>query len=496
MQIEFNKTPQMGELPSASDQRRLYHESYNRANITAAPPVNLHTGDGGDHIWLDLQALGQALANYDLFANNFFVNLIYAQTIYANSIVSTLFTGIKFARVTVTSLGAGYARSGNVITASANGTLGAQDGITLVVTDRVLLRSGNSDAGLYEVTSVGSAGTPFVLTRTSDADDSTEMVSGTLVYVRHGTDGSGYKDTAWRLVTEPPIVLNTTSLDFRLAFPQGVRLLAQEIYGRSSIRLVNGTNITWGIVDDDANDEVEITPTWTGFTLREQDGSPIATGIVTLSFDQDDGFQVSSVGSFGRVDMLPASTTQAGIVSIGAQTLGGAKTISSTSIEPLTVTRTGLSPTVSFATNLGDFGCLLTAFNGTEFSYLFMALDGTDFGDASTDPALFAYGVNGGGTHQGRFGVFDGTNYHFGKTGSLFGATVKGGVITGLPSVFGSGSIPIADGSGGLAEDSGLQFNTTNNALTLGGGGYLISTATSAPSGIPTNSIAGPFLTD
>ena len=257
---------------------------------------------------------------------NYFSLAVAACCTILGSIISTLMQGVKFARVTVTSLGAGYARSGNVITASANGTLGSQDGVTLVVTDRVLLRSGNSDAGLYEVTSVGSGGTPFVLTRTSDADDSTEMVSGTLVYVRSGTSGSGYPDTLWRLVTEPPIVLNTDTLTFKMLSPQGVRLLAQEIYGRSSIRFISGTGATVSIADDAANDEVEVTIAAVGATIEEVDGSPSYTGIVTIRYDQADGFVVTQPGAgIARVDMVPATRTQAGNVSVSTQSWAGRK---------------------------------------------------------------------------------------------------------------------------------------------------------------------------
>ena len=97
-----------------------------------------------------------------------------------------------------------------------------------------------------------------------------------------------------------------------------------------------------------------------------------------------------------------------------------------------------------------------------------------------TDVSGSARGVDFGLAHNGSqarfilssvdsptYSIFD-TTYHHGQTGGAFGITVKGGIITGLPSALSSGSIPIADGSGGLAEDSGLQFNPTTNALTIG----------------------------
>ena len=106
-----------------------------------------------------------------------------------------------------------YTRSTNVITASANGVLAAVDGITLVVSDRVLLKNGaaGSDNGIYTVTSVGSAGTPFVLTRSTDADTSVKVTSGMFCFVEEGTAND---NTGWVLTTNNPITLNTTALTF------------------------------------------------------------------------------------------------------------------------------------------------------------------------------------------------------------------------------------------------------------------------------------------
>lgn len=108
-----------------------------------------------------------------------------------------------------------YSRTGNVITASANGALAAVDGVTLVLNDRILLKDGaaGADNGLYSVTQVGTAGTPYILTRTADADNSPvgEVTAGLAVFVAEGTANA---DTAWVLTTNDPITLNTTALAF------------------------------------------------------------------------------------------------------------------------------------------------------------------------------------------------------------------------------------------------------------------------------------------
>ncbi len=65
--------------------------------------------------------------------------------------------------------------------ASSNGSLPAQDGVTLSVGDRFLVKDQTDGAqnGIYSVTSVGGASAKWKLTRTSDADSNTELRSTT-----------------------------------------------------------------------------------------------------------------------------------------------------------------------------------------------------------------------------------------------------------------------------------------------------------------------------
>lgn len=78
--------------------------------------------------------------------------------------------------------------SNGVLTASANGALGTIDGFTLAVGDRLLVKdeATQSKHGVYTVTSLGSAGTPWVLTRATDNDVAAEMPAGVSVFVYGG----------------------------------------------------------------------------------------------------------------------------------------------------------------------------------------------------------------------------------------------------------------------------------------------------------------------
>lgn len=108
-----------------------------------------------------------------------------------------------------------YSHSGGVLTADVNGALTAQDGVTLVNGDRILVKNETStDApynGLYEVTDIGDLSNPWVLTRTADADADSEVNSGLTVYVESGSVNAG---AVYTLTTSNPITVGTTDLTF------------------------------------------------------------------------------------------------------------------------------------------------------------------------------------------------------------------------------------------------------------------------------------------
>jgi len=116
-----------------------------------------------------------------------------------------------------------YVRTDNRIVANANGVLPAQDGVALVDGDRMLLTTGaaGADNGIWSVTSIGSAGTPFELERTGDMDEDADVTSGLSVPIE---EGMLYAAHAFRLATPNPIVLNVTALtfvDIGTALPSG-----------------------------------------------------------------------------------------------------------------------------------------------------------------------------------------------------------------------------------------------------------------------------------
>lgn len=95
----------------------------------------------------------------------------------------------------------------NVVIASALENGDVVDGVTLATGDRVLLKDQTAGAenGIYVVVASGAA------SRSSDADISAEVTSGMFVFVEEGTVNA---DSGFSLITNNPIVLDTTALVF------------------------------------------------------------------------------------------------------------------------------------------------------------------------------------------------------------------------------------------------------------------------------------------
>jgi hypothetical protein len=106
---------------------------------------------------------------------------------------------------------------GATLTANANGALSVDSTLT-VVANRVLVKNEVTQAnnGVYTVTQVGSAGTPYILTRATDFNTAgtgvNQIDEGDFFLV---TSGVANLNTAWVQQTAPPITVGTTALVFQ-----------------------------------------------------------------------------------------------------------------------------------------------------------------------------------------------------------------------------------------------------------------------------------------
>jgi hypothetical protein len=88
------------------------------------------------------------------------------------------------------------------------------DGVAVSLNDRVLVsgQTTQSQNGLYYVAVVGT-GSNGTWVRTSDGNATGEINAGMIVMV---TEGNLYADTLWKLITNNPIIIDTTGLEFVL----------------------------------------------------------------------------------------------------------------------------------------------------------------------------------------------------------------------------------------------------------------------------------------
>lgn len=169
---------------------------------------------------------------------------------------------------------------GATLTGNANGALSAQDGVTLAANDDLLVKdqATSSQNGIYTLTTVGTGGTPFILTRRTDADSPTELLAATVAV----TEGTVNGDRVFLCTANATITVGTTALP-------------------------------WVLVG--------------GITVEEVDGAPSYTDITTLRFDQADGFVVSQPSAgIALVAIASATDAQVGVVSTTTQTFAGNKT--------------------------------------------------------------------------------------------------------------------------------------------------------------------------
>lgn len=137
---------------------------------------------------------------------------------YADSVASGLTDNKNSCRVATTEALPACTASGlgvgKTLTANANGVL-TVDGVGTVINDRVLVQdqATGSDNGIYSVTTEGTAGVTFVLTRATDCDTDSDVSAGLFTFVEEGTTNGDY---GFVLSTNNPITVDTTNLTFTI----------------------------------------------------------------------------------------------------------------------------------------------------------------------------------------------------------------------------------------------------------------------------------------
>ena len=136
-----------------------------------------------------------------------------ANKAYVDSVANGLDVKASVRVATTANLGAVYNNSAGTLTNSGSQAVIAIDSVTLVAQDRVLVKNQTTQAqnGFYKVTTVGTASTNWVLTRTPDADAASELTAGAFTFSEEGTLNG---DNGYVMSTNGAVTLGTTAITF------------------------------------------------------------------------------------------------------------------------------------------------------------------------------------------------------------------------------------------------------------------------------------------
>ena len=149
---------------------------------------------------------------------------------------------------TTSNISGTYNNGSGTITAGSNGAFGV-DGQTPSQGARVLVKDQSTAAenGIYTLTTVGSGGAPFVLTRADDADESANLTGGTFVFVETGTANG---ENGFVFTHDGAPTLGTTALNVS-QFSGAGQIIAGDALTKSGNTLnVNDDNITLEVNSD------------------------------------------------------------------------------------------------------------------------------------------------------------------------------------------------------------------------------------------------------
>jgi len=136
-----------------------------------------------------------------------------ANKAYVDSVANGLDVKASVRVATTANLAATYSNGAGTLTNSGSQAAIAIDGVTLLVTERVLVKNQTTAAqnGFYKVTTVGNGSTNWVLTRTPDADAASELTAGAFTFAEEGTLNG---DNGYVLSTDGAVTLGTTAITF------------------------------------------------------------------------------------------------------------------------------------------------------------------------------------------------------------------------------------------------------------------------------------------
>lgn len=197
---------------------------------------------------------------------------------------------------------------GKTLTADANGawSSGDSDGVALSLNDRFLVKDENSgaadvDHGIYTLTQVGDAGTPWILTRATDFDQDSEVNAGAYTWVSEGTT---LDNTTWAVITNDPITVDTTPIAFTQTQGPGVFSAGDGIEINSGVISVD-LAATNPCLEFDASSPGDLQLQISGTTLEKTVSGVQVKGVPSL-------FEINGVATSANVTAANVNTLVAG----------------------------------------------------------------------------------------------------------------------------------------------------------------------------------------
>jgi hypothetical protein len=241
-------------------------DTYGR--ITSASNVTISAGGTGTvtNVATDANLTGGPITTSGTIGLANVISFVSGNVTTTNSNVGTAIVNINTLNAAVNGLNAqipvNYASTANLsvtynngasgvgatLTATTNGVF-SLDGASPAATQRVLIKdqTANLQNGVYTVTVVGTILTPFILTRATDYDQSSEIAAGDGFYV---ISGSTLNNTTWVQQTPAPVTLGTTGITF-LQFGAGgapTGLPKQPYTANTALYANSSTTLTLGVL--------------------------------------------------------------------------------------------------------------------------------------------------------------------------------------------------------------------------------------------------------
>lgn len=310
---------------------------------------------------------------------------------------------------------AGGSGVGATLTANANGAFPAQDGVTLIANERVLVAqddgTANADHGIYTLTQVGDGSNPWILTRATDFDENDEVTAGAFMFIEEGTS---YGDTGWVLTTNDAVTVDTTAMAFTQftgvgSITAGVGLaksgntLSLDMSELAEAALADGDYIVF--LDGGASGADRKEAFADVVSLMAGAGLAAASSVLSIDIDelgalggatvaQADNLLISDAGTEKKVTFSNFEDSIFGNISGDATVAaGGALTIAANAVEASMLNTDAISGQTEMTGDLADTDELMVSDAGVLKRADFSVVRDAVFADVSGDATIAAGGA-------------------------------------------------------------------------------------------------------